>query len=147
VMHNAATKLSPDLYPRVVAVVLYGDPGNRGPNVQSPMGGKVPVLPEPLAQRLKQNCAKGDPVCTNSGMDPGEHLIYSDDKFGYMADSAQYIKKQFETKGKAGPSPSPHGGVQDKGNNTAALLELGKILGGDPGQLEQMAKSPTRLVY
>lgn len=146
VMHSAGTRLPADVFPRIIALVMYGDPGNRGPNVQSPMGGTVAPFPDPLAQRLRQNCAKGDPVCTNSGMDPGEHLIYSDPKFGYMADSAAYIKKQFEQKGKAGPAPSPNGGVQDKGNNSAALLELGKMLGGEPGQLEQMAKGPSRLM-
>lgn len=30
VMHNAAAKLGKDLYERVVALVMYGDPGNRG---------------------------------------------------------------------------------------------------------------------
>jgi pimeloyl-ACP methyl ester carboxylesterase len=146
VMHSTAVQLPKDLYPRVVALVMFGDPGNRGPNVQSPMGGKVPPFPVELEQKLKQNCEKGDPVCTNSGTDPGAHLQYSDTKLKYMTDSAAYIKKQFESKGKAGPALSPNGGVQDKGNNSAALLELGKMLGGEPGQLEAMAKSPRRLM-
>jgi hypothetical protein len=66
-------------------------------------------------------------------------LIYSDSKFGYIKDSAEYIKKQFETKGKVGPSPSPNGGVKDVGDNSAALMELGKILGAAPGQLQSLA--------
>jgi len=146
VMHSAAAQLDPSLYPRIVALVMFGDPGNRGPNVNSPLGGKVPAFPDALAQKLKQNCEKGDPVCTNSGADPAAHLAYTDKKLRYMEDSAAYIKKQFESKGKAGPAPSPNGGLQDKGNNTAALLELGKMLGGEPGQLEAMAKGSRRLM-
>jgi len=142
VMHDAASRLDKEMYDKIVALVMYGDPGNKGPNIKSPLGGTVPPFPEPLAQRLRQNCAQGDPVCTNSGKLPDEHLVYGDDKYPYMKDSALYIQKQFETKGKAGPQPSPYGGPQDKGNNTQALLELGKMLGAEPGQLEVMASRP-----
>jgi pimeloyl-ACP methyl ester carboxylesterase len=31
VMHNAAAKLPEALHPRVIAVVMFGDPGNMGP--------------------------------------------------------------------------------------------------------------------
>jgi hypothetical protein len=65
-MHSAAAKLDPALFERVVALVLYGDPGNRGPNVKSPLGGTVPPFPEVLANRVQENCAKQDPVCSNS---------------------------------------------------------------------------------
>lgn len=44
-----------------------------------------------------------------------------------MTDSAAYIKKQFDTNGKAGAQPSPNVGV---GDNSVALAELGQILGG-----------------
>jgi hypothetical protein len=63
-----------------------------------------------------------------------------------MKESAEYIMQQVIQNGKVGPAPSPNGGVMDKGNNTAALLELGKILGGEPGTLEQMAKGARRLM-
>jgi cutinase len=141
VMHQAAAQISPDLYPRIVALVMFGDPGNKGPSAKSPMGGTVPKFPAPLAGKVKENCAKGDPVCTNSGKEVNDHLVYYETKFDYMSSSAEYIKKQFETKGKAGASPSPNGGENDKGDNTAALLELGKQLGGDPAQLAQMAQA------
>jgi hypothetical protein len=139
VIHGAAAKLPAALYPRVVALVMFGDPGNRGPNVASPLGGITPVFPKALEDRVKQNCEKGDPVCTNSGVDIDQHLGYLEPTKDYMSSSAAYIKKQLETKGKAGPSPSPNGGVEDKGDNSEALKKLGKELGASDGELEVMA--------
>lgn len=66
-------------------------------------------------------------MCTNDGTNPESHLVYSDPAKGYIKGSSEYIQKQIQSKGKSGPVPSPNVGV---GNNTAALLELGKILGG-----------------
>jgi hypothetical protein len=66
-------------------------------------------------------------VCTNDGIKPDAHLVYSDPAKPYISDSAKYIEQQFKTNGKAGPQPSPNVGV---GDNTAALQELGQILGG-----------------
>jgi hypothetical protein len=63
-MHFASPSINPALYPRIVAVVMFGDPGNRGPNTTFPIGygGITPVFPDALAQKLKENCAVGDPV-------------------------------------------------------------------------------------
>jgi hypothetical protein len=135
VMHGAGVKIPAPLLPRIVAVVLFGDPGNRGPNKPSPLGGITPVLPKALEDRLKENCEKQDPVCTNSGVETEAHLVYLEETKDYMTSSAAYIKKQFETKGKAGPSPSPNGGVKDKGDNTAALQKLGKELGATDSEI------------
>jgi hypothetical protein len=66
-------------------------------------------------------------VCTNDGKLPEAHLVYSDPAKPYITDSAKYIEQQFKTNGKAGAQPSPNVGT---GDNTAALLELGQILGG-----------------
>jgi hypothetical protein len=85
-----------------------------------------PVFPPALAQKLKENCEAGDPVCTNDGTIPDSHLVYSDPAKGYIKASAEYIQAQFKADGKAGPQPSPNVGV---GDNTAALLQLGQILG------------------
>jgi Cutinase len=131
VMHGAGQKIPAALLPRIVAVVMFGDPGNRGPNVPSPLGGITPVFPTALADKLKENCAKGDPVCTNSGVDIDQHLEYLE----YMSSSAEYIKKQMDSLGKAGPSPSPNGGVKDVGDNSEALKNLGKALGASDGEL------------
>jgi hypothetical protein len=85
-------------------------------------------------------------VCTNDGTKPEAHLVYSDPSKPYISDSAKYIEQQFKTNGKAGPQPSPNVGT---GDNTAALLELGQILGGPktPGgacglALQNMPKGP-----
>jgi hypothetical protein len=79
-----------------------------------------------LSQKLKENCEAGDPVCTNDGQIPDSHLVYSDPAKGYIKASAEYIQAQFKSDGKTGPQPSPNVGT---GDNTAALLLLGQILG------------------
>jgi len=101
--------------------------GNKGPDAKSPLNcDPEPVFPSALAQKLKENCEKGDPVCTNDGTIPDSHLVYSDPAKGYIEASAKYIEAQFKSGGKAGPQPSPNVGT---GDNTAALLALGQILG------------------
>jgi hypothetical protein len=47
-----------------------------------------------------------------------------------MEQSAQYIQKQLQSGGKAGPQASPNVGT---GDNLAALLELGQVLGAPKG--------------
>jgi hypothetical protein len=142
-MHNAAAKFDPSLYPKINSMVMFGDPGkltnssftypfntqsgNKGPAAKSPLNcDPEPVFPPALSQKLKENCEKGDPVCTNDGTIPDSHLVYSDPAKGYIEASAKYIQAQFKADGKVGPSPSPNVGV---GDNTAALLQLGQILG------------------
>jgi len=139
VMHGASVKLPTSIFPSIVALVMFGDPGNRGANVRSPLGGMVPAFPAELAKKLKENCERGDPVCTNSGKEIGDHLVYSDERKGYIKGSTEYILEQLKTDGKFGPQLSPNGGEKDKGNNTAALLELGELLGGKKGELAAMA--------
>jgi Cutinase len=141
IMHGVGSQLPASFYPSIVAITLFGDPGNRGPNVKSPLGGIVPPFPELLALKVKENCIKGDPVCTNSGTVVGDHLAYSDPDKDYIKTSAEYIVQQFKADGKVGPQPSQWGGVQDKGNNTVALLELGKLLGAAGNELASLANA------
>jgi hypothetical protein len=109
-------------------LTLLSQLGNKGPGAKSPLNcDPEPPFPDALLPKLKENCEAGDPVCTNDGTDPEAHLVYSDPKKGYMTDSAGYIKKQFDTNGKAGAQPSPNVGV---GDNSEALQKLGEILGG-----------------
>jgi cutinase len=49
VMHSAAAKISPAIQQRIVAVVMYGDPGRTRQK-----------FPATLQSRLFENCAKGD---------------------------------------------------------------------------------------
>jgi len=139
VMHGASVKLPTSLFASIVALVMFGDPGNRGANVRSPLGGTVPAFPAELSKKVKQNCEKGDPVCTNSGKQIGDHLVYSDPKKGYIKGSTEYILEQLKTDGKVGAQLSPNGGENDKGDNTAALLQLGELLGAQKGELAALA--------
>jgi hypothetical protein len=82
-MHQAMSKINPSLYPKIVALVMFGDfgtycpvqlaivrsdslrnstSGNKGTTVKSFFGTANPAFPPPLDQRLKQNCITGDPV-------------------------------------------------------------------------------------
>jgi hypothetical protein len=60
------------------------------------------MLPDNLQQKLKENCAVGDPVCSSGG-NIAAHLTYLTGS--YMVDSASYIKKQFASSGASGPGP------------------------------------------
>jgi predicted esterase len=82
VMHQAMSKIDSSLYPKIIALVMFGDfgkhrgkiryvwtrfiekflSGNKGVNVKSIFGTTDPAFPPLLAQRLKQNCITGDPV-------------------------------------------------------------------------------------
>lgn len=65
-MHFASPSIDQAWYPKIIALVLFGDPGNRGDHTVSalPVGGTTPTFPDALARKLKQNCAVGDPVST-----------------------------------------------------------------------------------
>jgi cutinase len=55
VMHLASANLSMNLFPRVVALVMFGDPGYKQQT-------RVRSFPVYLGARLLENCADGDPV-------------------------------------------------------------------------------------
>jgi hypothetical protein len=65
-------------------------------------------------------------VCTNDGTTIDAHLSYSNTGTTFISDSATYIQQQFQSNGTAGPSPGTPPGT---GNNSAALLSLGALLG------------------
>jgi hypothetical protein len=78
VIHEAMKTIDASLYPKIIALVMFGDfgnqispilhhsisfyAGNKGSNVKTPFGSITPDFPPPLAQRLRQNCYPGDPV-------------------------------------------------------------------------------------
>ncbi|KAF2670610.1 alpha/beta-hydrolase [Microthyrium microscopicum] len=69
VIHAAGAKLPKELIPKVLAVVLYGDPMM----VSSSGIGK---LPDELDNRLLENCSKGDSTCDRAGKCFSPHLDY-----------------------------------------------------------------------
>lgn len=66
VMHLAANALPPELYPRIVALVMFGDPGNKK-DPKGPFGEPVQPFPKELQEKTKENCANMDMVSTPSG--------------------------------------------------------------------------------
>jgi len=80
VMHQAAAKLDASIQQKIVAVVMYGDPGRR-----------MSKFPAKLQARVFQNCAKGD-FC-GDGTQGNGHLSYRDGTF--HKDSAAFIAAGF----------------------------------------------------
>lgn len=69
VIHAAGAKLPSDLIPKVLAIVLYGDP------MLVSSGGVKPFPPE-LQKRLLENCSTHDDTCDRSGGNFANHLKY-----------------------------------------------------------------------
>jgi len=111
VMRAAAPKIPSSLYPKILALVMFGDPALK-------RGGR---LPEPLQSRLFENCAAGDPVCS-PGNDFGPHMTYSRRGTDFQADSAKFIAAAF--KGTPLPAktsvPEASGGASPKGKGAGS---------------------------
>lgn len=140
-MHFAAQSIPSSTLPRIIGLVMFGDPGNRGAGALDPLGGMSPAFPDALAGKLRENCAHNDPVCTNNGTLISAHLSYDNAGTTYMIDSAAYIQKQFETNGTAGAQPAPEGPGNQTDLNIAALQALGAALGAEG--LKQTCNSTT----
>ena len=121
--------------PAVVALTMFGDPGNRGPNLPSPLGGITFPFPATYANKLKENCGNGDPVCSFSGTNVTAHLSYAASGTNFIADNANFIMNQYQTGGKSGPEVASFGrpgadpATSPTAGNIAALIELGQLLG------------------
>jgi cutinase len=80
VMRAAASKrIAKELYPKIIALVMYGDGGFKGNSPttfsdlpplftsdSAPKGSPMAIFgkfPDALEEKLLQNCAAGDPVC------------------------------------------------------------------------------------
>ena len=129
-MHFALGSTPSSLYPSIVAIVLFGDPGHRGQDAINPLGDTSPAIPPELESKLKQNCAHNDPVCTNNGTILQQHLTYGNDNETYISSSIDFIRRQFESDGQAGPEPSPEDPGEQTEGNTSAILELASTLSG-----------------
>jgi len=54
-MRSASRKLPAEMFPRIIALVMFGDRGIRDMS--------IPQFPKELEDKLFENCAKADPVC------------------------------------------------------------------------------------
>jgi len=87
VMHAAAAKFDQAAISKVVAAVMFGDPGFKTATAKTP-------FPAPIQMRLMENCNPGDPVCDPSGGEFSGHLQYS--KASYQKPSADFIVAAFK---------------------------------------------------
>ena len=65
VMHGALNpsakpQLDTAVFDRILALVMFGDPAYQGQT--GPSTSFTPTFPAPLYERLRENCAPGDPV-------------------------------------------------------------------------------------
>ena len=92
-MREAATKIPVSVHPKILSVVMFGDPGLRKGVQREP----VKQFPKALQARLLENCAHFDPICDQgsywSGM--GHHVGYNDPGTQYLAESANFIIMAF----------------------------------------------------
>ncbi|KAI9659349.1 MAG: condensin complex subunit Cut3 [Bathelium mastoideum] len=130
VVHLATSQLDPSYYPAIDAIVVFGDPGNRGPGAFDPLGSAEPPFPAALTNRVKENCAFNDPVCTNNGTDVNAHLSYDNPGTPFINDSARYIESQYQSGGNSGPDSSDDSAPGNQTlSNLSALESLGSLLG------------------
>jgi cutinase len=94
VVRQTLAKLPSTLYPRIIAIATYGDPGERSTDQASR---PAPALPEELAGKWKGNCVKGDPACDKAaGSDFGPHLMYNKEGAKFHGDSAAFVVAGFK---------------------------------------------------
>lgn len=116
-VHEGLAVISSSLYPRIIAIVLFGDPANRGPSgtYLDPLGKDAPGIPSGLTDKVMEVCGEGDPICTNNGTDFQVHASYG--KTGtYVQDAAVYILRQYQSKGTIGPVAGANPGTQTAAN-------------------------------
>jgi cutinase len=65
-MHLATEQIPESLYPRIKALVMFGDPQLR----------RNGTFPAALQPKVLQNCAPGDPVCEEGAPCFYYHLVY-----------------------------------------------------------------------
>jgi len=88
VMRLAAPKIPANILPKILALVMFGDPGLRSGRFGTP-------FPAPLQGRLFENCAPKDPVCSE-GSDFNPHLTYNSAGTTYQRDSTNFIVAAFK---------------------------------------------------
>jgi cutinase len=100
-------KLSQDVIPSILALVMFGDPGFKNTGI-GPLGTQ-PKFPPALFERLRENCAPRDPVCDPSIGGFENHLNYVQNP--WQKDSADFIIAAFQGK----PLPKAPRTLEDVG--------------------------------
>jgi len=118
-------KLDENVLPKIVAVVMFGDPGFKGTEI--PPGRFIP-FPASLEAKLRQNCGPGDPVCDPTGSGYENHLVYIDGD--WQTDSVAFIVAGFKGE------PLPTAVKSPKDAEWVALKEKGP----PKGQREKACK-------
>lgn len=90
--------MPPALVPKILAVVLYGDP-------MMVSSGGVGKLPAELESRLLENCSKGDNTCDRAGKCFSPHLDYVQKP--WVDRGVKFIEAAF----KGSPMPAQTGGT------------------------------------
>jgi cutinase len=85
-MHGAAPKIPENIQKKIVALVMYGDPGRK----------RNQKFPGELQARLFENCAKGDALCGDDGTQGDGHTSYRTGTF--HKDGAGFIAAAFQGK-------------------------------------------------
>jgi len=86
-------KLDESVLPKILAVVMFGDPGFKGTESSLGRSSSIPFSAS-LEAKLRQNCGPGDPVCDPTGSGYENHLVYIDDP--WQTDSVAFILAAFK---------------------------------------------------
>jgi len=89
---NAKPKLDTSVFDRILALVMFGDPAYKGETGPFPTGSTT--FPTVLYERLRENCAPGDPVCDPKPMGFERHLEYVNEP--WQKDSVAFIVAAFK---------------------------------------------------
>ncbi|KAF2672568.1 alpha/beta-hydrolase [Microthyrium microscopicum] len=97
---TAMSDFDPKWYAKIVALVMYGDPGQKNPAMPFPKG---------LQEKLLERCGTKDPAC--DAKNPGEfsnHLVYNGKGTKWQDEAADFVVAGFEGKPLPKYDSEPH---------------------------------------
>jgi cutinase len=110
VMHLALPKVDKALLSRIVAIAVFGDPGQKGTGTAER---PTPAFPDELKSKVVWNCAKGDPACDKDAKgDFSAHLTYSNPETLFIGQSAKFIVAGFKGETLPATQNNPTGPVK-----------------------------------